>query len=285
MTHIVKSGDTLSKIAQANGLTLAQLLDANPQFKANPNSLKIGDQVAIPGNDPQPQPQPPPPPPSQPTEPTQPQTPPAGSELGKLSAKFETGNRGPGTVSTGAGDKGGVSYGSYQMSSTLGVAGKFVAQLDAPFRNQFGSLKPGSAEFTAVWKQLAASQTKEFQERQHAFIKKTHFDPLVTKIRNEDGVDVTTRSHALQDVIWSTAVQHGGASSIPHVAHATLGINTDHPEFDKRFIVAIYAERGRKRADGKLAHFSGNRPDVQQGVANRFKNEQSDALKMLAAGG
>ena len=279
MTHIVKSGDTLSKIAQANGLTLAQLLDANPQFKANPNSLKVGDKVELPGNDPQPQPQPQP---IQPPEPA-PQPSPASSELGKLSAKFETGNRGAGTVSTGAGDKGGVSYGSYQMSSKLGVAGRFVAQLDASFRNEFGSLNPGSAEFTAVWKRLAATQPKEFQERQHAFIKKTHFDPLVTKIKNEDGVDVTTRSHALQDVIWSTAVQHGGASSIPHVAHATLGINTDNPEFDKRFIVAIYGERGRKRADGNLAHFSGNRPDVQQGVANRFKSEQSDALKMLAA--
>jgi LysM repeat protein len=280
MTHIVKPGDTLSRIAQANGLTLSQLLDANPQFKANPNSLKVGDKVEIPGSNPQPQPvpnvEPPPPQPS-------PSPSPGNSELGKLSAKFETGNRGAGTVSTGAGDKGGVSYGSYQMSSTLGVVARFLAQLDAPFRNKLGNSQPGSAQFTAAWKQLAAAEPKEFQDRQHAFIKKTHFDPLAAKIRQEDGVDVTTRSHALQDVIWSTAVQHGGASSIPHAAHSTLGINTDHPEFDKRFISAIYAERGRRRGDGKLAHFSGNSLDVQEGVANRFRSEEGDALKMLAA--
>ena len=128
---------------------------------------------------------------------------------------------------------------------------------------------------------MAKDQPNEFQERQHAFIKKTHFDPLVRKIKNEDGVDVTTRSHALQDVIWSTAVQHGGGSSIPHQAHATLGIGPEDPEFDKQLIIAIYAQRGRKQSDGKLAHFSNSSPDVQAGVANRFRNEQRDALKML----
>lgn len=280
MIRTVKSGDTLSRIAKANGLTLAQLLNANPQFKAKPDSIKVGDTVVIPDNGSQPV-QVVPPSDPQPI-PTQPQPVPASSELGKLSAKFETGNKGPGTVSTGAGDRGGVSYGSYQMSSKLGVVARFLAQLDAPFRSKFGNLKPGSAEFTSVWKQCAASQPAEFQACQHAFIKKTHFDPLAAKIKKEDGLDVTTRSHALQDVIWSTAVQHGGASQIPHVALATLGIDPSHPEFDKRFIVAIYAERGRRRGDGKLSHFSGNRLDVQKGVANRFRSEQTDALKMLA---
>jgi hypothetical protein len=168
------------------------------------------------------------------------------------------------------------------MSSKLGVVARFLAQLDPPFRDKFGNLVPGTAQFSAVWKQLALDEPEEFQERQHAFIKKTHFDPLAKKIKNEDGLDVTTRSHALQDVIWSTAVQHGGASSIPHAALAKLGIGPGDPEFDKKFITAIYAERGRKRGDGKLAYFSGNSPAVQQGVANRFRSEESDALKMLA---
>jgi murein DD-endopeptidase MepM/ murein hydrolase activator NlpD len=277
MTHIVKSGDTLSKIAKANGLTLAQLLDANPAFKANPNALKVGDEILIPGGPVETPAVPPPPPP-----------PPSGGSahvLGKLSAKFETGGRGPGTVSTGIGDKGGVSYGSYQMASKLGVVGKFLAQLEPSFRSQFGSLKPGTAEFTAVWKQIAKTEPDRFQDAQHSFIKKSHFDPLVAKIKAHDGWDVTIRSHAIQDVIWSTAVQHGGASSIPHIAFASLGIDATHPEFDKRMIVAIYAERGRRRSDGVLANFSGNSADVQKGVANRFKSEQSDALAMLAAGG
>ena len=48
-THIVKSGDTLSAIAAAHGLTLAQLLDINPQFRANPNLIHPGQVVQLDG--------------------------------------------------------------------------------------------------------------------------------------------------------------------------------------------------------------------------------------------
>lgn len=48
-THVVKSGDTLSGIAAANGLTLAQLLDKNPQYRANPNLIHPGQVVQLGG--------------------------------------------------------------------------------------------------------------------------------------------------------------------------------------------------------------------------------------------
>lgn len=286
MTYTVKSGDTLSKIAKDNGLTLAQLLEANPQFKANPNNIKVGDQVTLPDGEaaaapPQPapvQPEPPAPPPPQPA--------PTGHVLGKLSEKFETGGRGPGTVSGGQGDPGGASYGSYQMTSkpAPGTVGRFVSQPDFPFGSSFTNLAPGSAPFTAAWKQLATSQRDAFQDSQHTFIKRTHFDPLVAKIKADDQLDITTRSFTLQDVIWSTAVQHGPGTSIPHKALASVTVPPEDPDFDKNFIIAIYAERGRKN-NGVLVYFSKSSPAVQQGVANRFKSEQSDALKMLAAEG
>src|SRR5688572_18649595 len=68
MTHTVKSGDTLAKIARTHGISLEQLLDANPRFRANPNRISIGDILNNPGGqsgpvvqpplEPQPQPQP-----------------------------------------------------------------------------------------------------------------------------------------------------------------------------------------------------------------------------------
>ncbi len=47
--YIVKSGDSLSLIAQRNGLTLQQLLALNPQFAANPNLIKPGQTVNLTG--------------------------------------------------------------------------------------------------------------------------------------------------------------------------------------------------------------------------------------------
>jgi len=294
MTHTVKSGETLSKIAKANRITLDQLLDANPRFKANPNRVRVGDVLNIPNGQeaggqtsaparPEPQAQPAVQTPTTPTTTPQPQ-PTSGRVLGKLSERYETGGRGPGTVSTGAGDAGGVSYGSYQMTSKPGggTVKRFVSQADFPFRARFAGQTPGSASFSNVWKELARTSRDEFQASQHDFIKRTHFDPLVQKIIREDGLNVLTRSHALQDVIWSTAVQHGPGTNIPHLAIRAVNSPADAPDFDKKLIIAIYAERGRKKADGSLVRFSRNSPTVQKGVAQRFRDEQRDALQMLA---
>jgi len=293
MTHTVKSGETLSKIAQAHKLSLNQLLEANPRFKANPNRLRIGDILNIPDGAPAPQPQakPDPQPEPQATQPqattpapqVQPQ-PPATFVLGKLSEKFETGGRGAGTVSGGQGDPGGVSYGSYQMTSKPGggTVKRFVTAPDFPFAAKFAGLTPGGAQFSAAWKQLAASNPTEFQNAQHDYIKRTHFDPLVAKILREDSFNVLTRSHAVQDAIWSTSVQHGPGSGIPHTALANVRVGPEDPDFDRQFLTAIYNERGRTRPGGGLAHFTRASPAVQQGVANRFKRELQDALAMLA---
>lgn len=282
MTYTVKAGDTLGKIAQRNGMTLDQLLRSNPQIK-NPDKIKVGDVVNVPDN----------PTTTANTRPLPstavPTTSAAGAlgtaiaeTLGKLSAKYETGGRGPGTVSTGAGDKGGVSYGSYQMASKMGVPARFVAQAGFPWAQDFKNLVAGTAQFTACWKRIASAETAAFQEAQHAYIKKTHYDLLVAKILKDDNLDVNSRSHALQDVVWSTAVQHGGATPIVHRACAKVTCARTDPKYDEELIRAIYGERGRKKPDGNLAYFSGNSASVQKGVANRFKSELQDALAMLA---
>lgn len=290
MTYTIKPGDTFSKIAKLNGCTMEQLLAANPQI-SDPNRIKVGDVLTLPNglselttDNTKPLPQMPATPPA---------TPPAQSAagalgealadlLGELSAKYETGGRGPGTVSTGSGDPGGVSYGSYQMATKMGTVARFVTQVGFRWANDFQGLAPGTAPFTACWKRIAANETDAFQRAQHAFIKKSHYDLLAAKILAEDGLDVNTRSRAVQDAVWSTAVQHGGGCSIVHKAIANVKAKPSDPDFDKQLICAIYAERGRKKPDGNLVYFSKSSPAVQSGVAKRFKNEEQDALAMLA---
>ena len=67
-----------------------------------------------------------------------------------------------------------------------------------------------------------------------------------------------------------------------HKALANVSCARTDAAFDEQLIRAIYAERGRKKADGNLAYFSKSSPNVQKGVANRFQNELNDALAMLA---
>ncbi len=47
-TYIVKSGDTLSKIAAQFGVSLDDLIAANKETLPNPDKIKVGDEIIIP---------------------------------------------------------------------------------------------------------------------------------------------------------------------------------------------------------------------------------------------
>lgn len=51
--HTVSSGETLTSIAEKNNISLLQLLDSNPEYKKNPNSIKVGSIVKLPTQTPQ----------------------------------------------------------------------------------------------------------------------------------------------------------------------------------------------------------------------------------------
>ncbi len=208
------------------------------------------------------------------------------SPVGVLSAKYEVGGRGPGTVSSGRGDAGGVSYGSYQMTSQPngGTVADFVKS-QQQLQGRFDKLKPGTADFTKIWKDYAAEKPEEFFALQHKYIQQIFYDPLVESTKEDLQLDVDKRSNALQNVLWSTAVQHGSKTNVIKNAVDRLDTTPDWqqpgPDLDRRLIKAIYAERGKRDHDGVLAYFRRNSAEVQKGVAKRFVDEERDALRML----
>jgi hypothetical protein len=201
--------------------------------------------------------------------------------LGALSAKYESGNRASGTVSSGKGDPGGVSYGSYQLSSRVGTAQRFADQYYAEW---FHGTKPGSDEFSALWKKLAGEREPELAAYEHLFIADTHYQPFADRLRKELGFNVDQHSNALRDVAWSTAVQHGAGNKIfSRALEKAAQENRLSQLTDREIIELVYQERGRVDTKGVSAYFSRSSPQIQKSVQKRFKNEQQDALKELAA--
>lgn len=200
--------------------------------------------------------------------------------LGTLSEKYESGNRGAATVSTGEGDPGGVSYGTYQLASQIGRADEFVKKY---YPDEFKGLKGGTEEFTRKWKELAAKDADGLRKKEHQFIRETHYDPQVAKLSKDLKLDVTKRSAAFRDVVWSTAVQHGPKTDV--IVVVAKGLTGDKKGIDdvtdEELIKAVYAERGRKTDDGKLARFKGVSDKWIPGLTRRFESEQKDALEML----
>jgi hypothetical protein len=186
-------------------------------------------------------------------------------------------------VSTGVGDPGGMSYGTYQLSSKAGRADAFVKKY---YPTEFQGLKAGTDEFTKKWKSLAASDPAALRKNEHTYIKETHYDPQIKKLQKDLGLDVAKRSAVLRDVVWSVAVQHGPNTDVIVQAGKSLltGGKTLADISDEMLIRAVYDERSRKTADGKLARFPGVSDRWIPALTKRFENELKDALEMLGKG-
>lgn len=131
-----------------------------------------------------------------------------GWQLGQTSALFETGGRGAGAISSGIGDFGGKSYGTYQLSSKVGTLQDFVK--NGGYADKL-TARAGSREFDEQWKALAENDPA-FAQAQHDYIKRTHYDKAAESLKGA-GIDLAGRGKAVQDMLWSTSVQFGVGNS------------------------------------------------------------------------
>lgn len=131
--------------------------------------------------------------------------------LGKTSERYESGGRGPGVVSTGKGDYGGASYGCYQLSSNLGVVQLYIQS--SKYKDLFEGLLPATPQFNSAWKNVAANDPEGFREEQHRFIKETHYDIQIERLKSK-GLLIEHNRAAVHDLVWSTAVQFGAKTNL-----------------------------------------------------------------------
>lgn len=189
--------------------------------------------------------------------------------LGQTSKMFESGKGGAGTVSNGKGDAGGASYGTYQLSSKAGTLDKFLSS--TKYGAEFAGLQPGTPEFKAKWKEIAAKDS-EFGTAQHDFIKATHFDPQMAKLQGA-GIDLSGRGAAVQDAIWSTAVQFGGNSSL--IQKALKG--KDVSSLSDQDVVSAIQDYKTANND---ALFKSSSADVRAGTLDRATKEKTRLLAL-----
>lgn len=189
--------------------------------------------------------------------------------LGSLSSRFES-NGDPGAI--GYDKTGGTSYGAYQLAHDNAL--KFVES--SPYAGAFHGIAFNTPAFKNKWKQIAAQDPAGFEEAQKQYIEKTHYGPQVNMLA-KFGIDVDSFTQVTQDVIWSTAVQMGGNTSVVKNAIKNVGVDAS----EEQIIKEIYKERW----DGG-ANFASSTKQVRDSVKNRFfgkGGEQELALKQLRA--
>jgi hypothetical protein len=215
------------------------------------------------------------------------------SDLGIISEKFETGGRGPETVSSGKMghgklDPGGPSYGTYQLTSQDSYRDKHTHQLHIvhnggnvarflgseqgrPWAHEFHGLRPGTEEFSARWKEVAARDPQAFGAAEQAYIGDTHFRPQMEKVQRETGLDLSGRSVTIQNVAWSTSVHHGPNTDIISEALREKAGQLNKPVSqltDHQCIDAIYDKRTERSPDLK------DRFDRERGFAHHMLDRE-----------
>jgi len=205
---------------------------------------------------------------------------------GKLSATYESGGD---SSAIGYDPKGGTSYGLYQIASNTGTMDRFMKFLDAKapdIAQRLADAGPSntggkSGSMPQAWKQVASDQGKRFEALQHEFIRESHYEPAAKSINMVCGMDVSNKSQALREVLWSTAVQHGahGATDIFVTAADNLqakGTSPTTQNFDRSMIDEVYKLRS--------GQFGGQGSRVRAAVQNRLQNEKATAVAMLENG-
>lgn len=192
--------------------------------------------------------------------------------LGQISMLFETGGRGVGTISTGSGDFGGKSYGAYQLATNNGSLQAFLRS--SPFGAEFAGLKPGSAEFDAKYKTVA--KDPKFADAQHNYITNTHYGPQLAKLR-AGGIDLGTRGPAVQEAVFSTAVQFGANTGV--IQNALGG--QDLSALSDADIIGLIQDY---KAKNNSRLFRSSSPAVQASTLKRAASEKAELLKLAAMG-
>lgn len=212
-----------------------------------------------------------------------------GWELGQTSEVYESGGKGPGVINAyngaSGGDLGGASYGTYQLASFLPAVmtnGKArpssknspVEQFikNSKFKSNFENLQPATSEFDAKWKEVATSKQAEFKKDQHDYIQRKYYDVMVANLQRA-GLDLSKYGPAVQDLIWSTAVQFGPART----SIFTTPLKEKSELTDKDIVILV--------SDYKIANvdtfFKSSSDSIKNGVRNRYQSEKTALLKLI----
>ena len=210
----------------------------------------------------------------------------ARSEVGIFMTKEDP--YGVGAISSGKGDKGGKSYGTFQMPSNPFKAGEkskvqlFVekglpSQYQKYFKDSKGQFyKAASPEFDAAWQSVGRFDNKGFGEAQQSYIykgdkKNIGLNKYFTGFKKDTGQDIDSFSDKSRNILEGGINQLGGLHA-GHVRRAAAerdkALKNNQPFTEDDFMRAVIKS--------KLANVEKNfasSPKVWPGIRNRFNRE------------
>jgi peptidoglycan hydrolase-like protein with peptidoglycan-binding domain len=149
------------------------------------------------------------------------------------------------------------------------------------YGHHFKGLVPATSEFNDRWKKVAR-EDPEFGADQHDFIRRSHVDKI-TSVLSKRALDMSGRGPAVQDMVWSTAVQYRGNAPriIDRGLREAFGEGYDPTALSDVEIVGAVQ-------DSKLLHvntdFKSSAPPTRLGVETRIPAERAALIHLAETG-
>lgn len=207
-----------------------------------------------------------------------------GDYIGKHVKQFESGSTGSATISSGKGDYGGVSFGSYQFpsygKSEVGKDSNLYKFWSTYYGAKYPDVKPGNNQaFKDAWLKEAKSDPQGFYENEYAYMFPNYYGNA-RDIFSKNGLgNFDNYDRAAQEALWSTTVQLGaGGPSTSKGAFALFkkaGVNTGMDPTE--FVNKLY--------DTKISNvptnFKSSSAAVQNSIKSRYEKERSVVLGLV----
>jgi hypothetical protein len=210
---------------------------------------------------------------------------------GSLAEIRETRGGGVGTISRGGpGDRGGRSFGSFQLSTNSDMARAFADSVHAlAWRHELGGLSPKDRLFQQRWKAISARDPAAFREAQQLFVADELYYDTIQKTWDASGVDLDARSETVREAIWSASLQHRDAHSFLPRAIAAADrrlrdrsgrVDRSSPAYDQALIEEIYP--ARMDYVRNLRNRTPKERRTDQNIIPQLAREMQTALRMFA---
>ena len=135
------------------------------------------------------------------------------------------------------------------------------------FKKFFEGKSPATDGFDTTWRNLAQSNKEEFEKDQHDYVQRVYYDVMIANLERR-GLDFKKFGPAVQDLVWSTAVQFGPSRT--DIFTVPL---KDKSELTDKDIVNLVSNYKYANAE---TFFRSSGPSIISGVKTRYQNEKND---------
>lgn len=194
--------------------------------------------------------------------------------VGKHVKQFESGSAGSLKISSGKGDFGGVSFGTYQFPSYRSektTEGNLPVFWNRYYASQYPGVIPGdNPSFKNAWTSAVNKDPSGFYKNEHEFMVNKYYSVAANALANNGVGNPSDYDRSAQEATWSTAVQYGPQKA----ANLFLKAGVKNSMNPKDYITKLYDYK--KNTVG--SYFPSSSKAVQNGVASRFEKEKNILL-------